>query len=55
MKQSLLTRYVVAIVMVLMVTSCTKEGSSRQQETTEGFKALVMGGKDIDPNQTFFI
>jgi hypothetical protein len=53
MKQSLLTRYVVAIFMVLMVTSCTKEGSSRQQETTEGFRALVMGGKDIDPNQTW--
>ena len=53
MKQSLLTRYVVAIVMVLMVTSCSKEGSSSQQETTEGFRALVMGGKDIDPNQTW--
>lgn len=53
MKQSLLTRYVVAIVMVLMVTSCTKEGSISQPEITEGFRALVMGGKDIDPNQTW--
>lgn len=53
MKQSFLTKYVVALVIVLMATSCSKEGSYSQPEITESFRALVMGGKDIDPNQTW--
>ena len=52
MKQSVLTKYMVALVVVLVATACSKD-SSYSQEMTEGFKALVMGGKDIDPNQTW--
>ena len=53
MKQSFLTKYVVTLILILMVTSCSKEGSYSQPEITESFRALVMGGKDIDPNQTW--
>ena len=52
MKQSFLTKYVVALLFFLVAISC-KEGTNTTQERTEGFKALVMGGKDIDPNQTW--
>ena len=44
---------VVALVISLLATSCSKENSYSQKEMTENFKALVMGGKDIDPSQTW--
>jgi hypothetical protein len=53
MKQSILTKYVVAFVICLSATNCSKHDSTSQEQLTEGFKALVMGGKDIDPNQTW--
>ncbi len=52
MKQSF-TKYVVALVICLTATNCSKHDSFSQEQLTEGFKALVMGGKDIDPNQTW--
>ena len=45
-------KYVVTLFICLMVTNCRKEVSSSQQ-ATETFRALVMGGQDIDPNQTW--
>ena len=53
MYQRYFMKYVVALVVLLMATSCSKEGSSGQQQVTESFRALVMGGQDIDPNQTW--
>ena len=52
MNQRNLTKYVVAFLIFFMATSCSKENSSNLP-VTENFKALVMGGKDIDPNQTW--
>ena len=43
----------VALCLSLIATSCSKKESVSQGEITENFKALVMGGKDIDPNQTW--
>ena len=43
----------VALFVCFIATSCTKNDSVSQGEITENFKALVMGGKDIDPNQTW--
>lgn len=43
----------VALCLSLIATSCSKNDSVSQGEITENFKALVMGGKDIDPNQTW--
>ena len=44
----------VALCLCFVATSCSKKDSSaQQQEMTQDFKALVMGGKDIDPNQTW--
>lgn len=53
MKQSILMKHMVALMVCLTATSCHKDISSGQEQMTEGFKALVMGGKDIDPNQTW--
>ena len=52
MNQKYMIKYVVTLIICLMVTNCHKESSSREQ-MTENFRALVMGGKDIDPNQTW--
>ncbi len=43
----------VAFLLCFIATSCSKNESSSQQEMTENFKALVMGGKSIDPNHTW--
>ena len=43
----------VALCLSIIATSCSKNDSVSQGEITENFKALVMGGKDIDPNQTW--
>ena len=52
MNQSKFSKYVVALLVFLVATSC-RESTNSTQERTEGFKALVMGGKDIDLNQTW--
>ena len=43
----------VALFVCFIATSCTKKDSSAQEELTDNFMALVMGGKEIDPNQTW--
>ncbi len=43
----------VALCLSLIATSCSKKESSSQEEMTDSFIALVMGGKSIDPNQTW--
>lgn len=43
----------ILVAFCFIATSCSKSESNSQQEMTENFKALVMGGKDIDPNQTW--
>ena len=43
----------VTLLLVITTTGCSKSDSSAQQEMTDNFKALVMGGKDIDPNHTW--
>ena len=43
----------VAFFVCFIATSCTKKESSAQEVMTENFNALVMGGKEIDPNHTW--
>ena len=43
----------VALFVCFIATSCTKKDSSAQEELTENFVALVMGGQSIDPNHTW--
>ena len=43
----------VALCLSIIATSCSKNDSDSQQEITDSFIALVMGGKSIDPNQTW--
>ena len=43
---------VAAVAFCLTAASCTETSESeKKQEYTQDFKALVMGGKDVDPNQ----
>ena len=41
-----------AVALCITAASCSKiDGTSKTQEFTQDFNALVMGGKDIDPTQ----
>ena len=53
MRKKCLLLCMVALCLSIITTSCSKNDSVSQGEITENFKALVMGGKDIDPNQTW--
>ena len=53
MRKKCLLLCMVALCLSLIATSCSKNDSVSQGEITENFKALVMGGKDIDPNHTW--
>jgi len=53
MRKKCLLLCMVALCLSLIATSCSKNDSVSQGEIAENFKALVMGGKDIDPNHTW--
>jgi hypothetical protein len=52
MKKSYWIKCVAAVALCITAASCSKiDGTSKTQEFTQDFNALVMGGKDIDPTQ----
>lgn len=52
MRTNRYTKFTTALLALLAVSGCSKDDSS-QQEVTDSFKALVMGGKTIDPSHTW--
>ena len=52
MRTNRYTKFTTALLALLAVSGCSKDDSS-QQEVTDSFKALVMGGKSIDPSHTW--